>query len=187
MRLFAALYPPPDVLGHLAAAVSRAEPELVDATVSGGNVRLIPADRWHLTVAFYGEDDLDARAEKLSRRVRQLRVRAPWLRCAGAGTFGGVLWIGVHPAPGFGPGMLRTLARAGGVDPEKYQAHVTVARWSTGRPDRRALVSPLAGYVGPWWRPTELLLVRSDLDHAGPRYQVVHRVPLPPADEPAPE
>lgn len=185
MRLFAALYPPPEAVTHLAAAVAEAERTLLADPVSGGVVRLVPAERWHLTVAFYGEDDPDRRAEKLTRRAGKLLVHAPSLRCAGAGTFGGVLWVGVRVADGRHGAALRALARAAGVDPRQFRPHITVARWSKGRPDRRALTAPFADYLGPWWRPAELLLMRSELGAGAPRYTVLHRVTLPPvADDP---
>lgn len=178
MRLFAALYPPPAALGHLAAAVAAADPALRALEIAGGALRMVPEHRWHVTVAFYGEDDADARIDKLARRIRKAQVAAPWLRCTGAGTFGGVLYVGVRPAEGRRR-ELTVLARACGADPHQFRPHITVARWSKGRPDRQALAAPLRDYAGPWWQAGELVLVRSELGGpSGPTYTVLHRVAL---------
>lgn len=187
MRLFAALCPPPSAIEHLADAVAAVEPVLQSEALAAGVVRLVPPERWHLTVAFYGEDDPDRRAEKLNRRVSRARAVAPWLRCAGSGTFGGVLWVGVHTQGEQHRAALRAIARSSGADPHHLRPHITVARWSKGRPDRRALAVPLADYTGEWWLPSELLLMRSELGAGGPKYTVLHRVPLPPLASDPPE
>jgi RNA 2',3'-cyclic 3'-phosphodiesterase len=169
-RLFTALALAEGVVADLAAAVAEVHDRLPEG------VRWIPPERWHLTVKFHGEDDPDRRAAKLRRRAGGLP--APTLRLGASGTFGGVLWVGVHPADEDSRRALRRLAQAAGNDPRKYRAHLTVARWSAGRPDRAALRALLAGYTGPWWRPADLVLVRSELRPGGPRYTDLARVPL---------
>jgi len=169
-RLFTALALPEDVVAHLDGAVAGVRDRLPRG------VRWIPPERWHLTVKFHGEDDPERRAAKLRRRAGGLP--APTLRLAGAGTFGGVLWVGARPADEDSRRALRAVARAAGNDPRAFKPHLTVARWSTGRPDRSALVALLADYVGPWWTPGELVLVESELRPDAPRYTDRDRVRL---------
>jgi 2'-5' RNA ligase len=169
-RLFTALALPEDVVADLDAAVAEVRDRLP------GGVRWIPPERWHLTVKFHGEDDPRRRAAKLRRRVGGLP--APRLRLSAAGTFTGVLWVGVRTADEDSRRALRRLAQAAGNDPRAYKPHLTVARWSASRPDRAALRELLAGYTGPWWTPAELVLVQSELRPAGPRYTDLDHVPL---------
>ncbi|GDY30513.1 RNA 2',3'-cyclic phosphodiesterase [Gandjariella thermophila] len=169
-RLFTALALPEDVVAHLAAAVAEVREQLP------AGARWIPPERWHLTMKFHGEDDPDRRAAKLRRRARGLP--APTLRLAACGTFSGVLWVGVRTADEDSRRALRRVAQAAGNDPREFRPHLTVARWSAGRPDRAALRALLADYTGPWWTPGELVLVRSELRPGGPRYTDLAHVAL---------
>ncbi|MEV7228885.1 2'-5' RNA ligase family protein [Polymorphospora sp. NPDC051019] len=55
MRLFVALYPPPDVVRHIGAYVDGLR--IGRATADGVNVRLANADNLHVTLAFLGDVD----------------------------------------------------------------------------------------------------------------------------------
>lgn len=118
MRLFVAAYPPPAAQEHLQAAVDRLH--LGAATAAGQRVGLVPADRWHVTLAFLG-DVSPEQAQPVAEALRdavELWRSAPeaaaepasaepasgereglelWL--ADAGTFGRgrstVLWVGL--------------------------------------------------------------------------------------------
>lgn len=180
MRLFTALWPGPEAIEDLAAAVSGLEPERVTEATGGlRKFRFTPSERWHLTLRFHG-DAADQRqvAGELDRRLRHLRVEPPRLRLAGAGVFRGVLWVGVEPAAEADGGALRALVRAAGGDPRGFQAHLTIARWAGGHADRESLAGLLAGYAGPWWAAREVSVVASDLREGGPRYATVHRAPV---------
>jgi 2'-5' RNA ligase len=156
-RLFSALVPPASVLDHLAARPA------------DGPVHWIPRERWHITLGFFGDDDdPDQRARWLRRRVEG--QPAPTLRLAGAGTFQHVLWVGVV-ADGAG---FAALAQAAGADSSQYRPHLTLARWNRTAPDDDALIDLFAGYTGPWFTPTEVLLMRSELG----AYTTVDRLPL---------
>jgi 2'-5' RNA ligase len=172
--LFTALWPPPEAVGHLAdalAGISR------PTAATMPSFRWMPAKQWHLTLCFHGDDaDLDKLAGRLRRRARGRR--APLLRLACAGTFRGALWVGAEPAGDADRVALHALVKAAGKHPVGFRAHLTVARWSRGRPDRAALTAPLADYYGPWWRPADILLVRSEQLPAGPRYTPMERIPL---------
>lgn len=172
MRLFAAVVPPDEVLDSLEAALAGL----------AGQARQDPAVRWndrrlwHITLAFYGEDDLIERSEWLRAR---LRGRAP-LRLAveGAGTFGGVLWAGL--AGDIDP-LSELAAAAHHPAPDRpFHPHMTLARWKRRTPPRsvRVLADALATYRGPAWQVDEVVLMRSELTEHGPRYRPQDRFGL---------
>ena len=167
MRLFSAVWLPEPAGEHAEHAVSGLE--------LPAGVRPVPANKWHLTLAFYGDDaSLPQRAAHLDRLAG---LPAPALRLAGGGTFAGVLWIGVQPVTQTDREALDALAWAAGAG-TPYHPHLTVARWRRAAPDRqlaRQLARRLAGYQGPVWVPTSVDLVRSD---PGARYTTVHSAPL---------
>jgi RNA 2',3'-cyclic 3'-phosphodiesterase len=181
VRLFAAVVPPVTAIDHLdrvAAPVRVACPEL----------RWIPTERWHLTLAFYGEvADRDvARFERRGVRATRDGVALD-LRFAGAGRFGErVLWAGVD---GDVAG-LRALAGGLATDARPYQPHLTLARAREGG-DLRAAVTMLETYDGPGWRASEVVLFRSHVRERTigefpnkadcgpePRYESITRWPL---------
>ena len=97
------------------------------------------------------------------------------LRMAGAGSFGSrrrpaVCWAGlagdVVPLAALA-GRLGAAARVVGLRTEDrpFQAHLTLGRWRPGRPADGDLPGRLAGYQGPGWPVTEVVLWRS---HLGP-------------------
>lgn len=156
MRLFAAVYPPAAALDHLAAGLP--------ALPAGW--RPTPRERWHLTLAFYGEVEpaaVEELTERLGRAVGRTR-RPPRCRLAGFGAFGrDVLWVGVA---GDRPGLTRLAQRAAAagrrtgiaVDDRRFRAHLTLARARAG-----AARAELPAYAGPEWPVTEVVLVRSRL------------------------
>jgi|GEM_PF-2514095 len=172
MRLFSALWLPEAAGAHAADALRR-----IDLPAG---VRPVPAEKWHLTLAFYGDDaSLPERVAQLDDRLAGLP--APALRLAGAGAFAGVLWIGVRPVAGADRDALEVLAAAAGAR-RPYRPHVTIARWrpgTQGRPGTRwrpgELAERFAGYRGPRWVPASVSLVRSE---PGAGYTTVHGVPL---------
>jgi 2'-5' RNA ligase len=175
VRLFAAVVPPAEAIDHLdrvAAAARVASPEL----------RWIPAERWHLTLAFYGEV-AEGEVGRIERRgLRATRGSAALdLRFAGAGRFGDrVLWVGVQGDRE----RLRALAGGLATDGRPYRPHLTLARARPGADPRQA-VTMLASYGGPGWRAVEVVLFRS---HLGPKpiHEPLARWPLPAAPHPPP-
>jgi 2'-5' RNA ligase len=161
MRLFTAVWPPADALDRLGDAVAGI------ADLPGW--RPVPRERWHLTLAFHGEDDPDRRAADLDALAG---APSPRLRLAGSGSFPGVLWAGLQTLD---RAALDALVAGAGGDPATFVGHLTLARRSGRRGGRPAVpdVPP-----GPWWSPGEVLLVASERDAAGLRYRPVHRVPL---------
>jgi 2'-5' RNA ligase len=167
MRLFTALWPPPEAVEALTAA-SAGEP-------TDGWRRTDPST-WHITLAFHGEAQLEPSVQRLDAAVAG--ARAPRLRLHGAGRFDGVRWAGVQSAPA---GALAALAHLAGARPGEFVAHVTLLR-RRGRPDPHVdgpePPTPWAEHTGPWWRPHEVLLVASEPGGKGVHYRPVHRVPL---------
>ena len=167
MRLFLALRLPDAVVSDLddaLGALRERHPQL----------RWIPPERWHLTLAFFGEvpaREVDALRRRISRRLGDADETELWL--AGAGRFGDrVLWVGVGGATA----ALRAVADRMAVEDRAYRPHLTVAR-TRERADLRPVVEQLRDYVGPRWRATRVELIES---HLGPRpmYETLEQWPL---------
>lgn len=176
MRLFVALWPPPDAVRDLEAGlgeVRRTTPQL----------RWAPTQQWHLTLTFLGEV-ADAHRPELERRLARASTRHPPLRLrfAGGGRFGDrVLFTSVQ---GDRPGLRRladstsAAARRTGltVGARPYRPHLTLAR-SRSRSgsglDLRPAVGTIGDYRGPEWTASRLCLVHSRLA-AGPGRSAVY-------------
>lgn len=167
-RLFTAVVPPAGAVDALARDVARLP------SVPG--LRWTPRSQWHITLGFFGTDDVGARQEWLGPRLAG--IAAPRIRLAGSGTFSGVLWCGV------GGEDIAELAAAAGADEQRraFHPHVTLAR---GRPPGGIdpVAELLGDHRGPRWTASEVVLLRSDRGSAGPVYTHVARYPLsaPPA------
>jgi 2'-5' RNA ligase len=175
-RLFTALWP-----ARAALAALRRELE-ADGGWPPEGWRATPVVRWHVTLGFHGEAEPGIQARLLEARAAELP--APWLRLAGAVSFPQVAAVGVVPAGEADAAALAELVVAAGGDPASFRGHLTVARTSRRR-DEPPAAGPLGRHVGPWWCPAEVCLVRSELTTAGPRYTVLHRVPLHARPRPA--
>lgn len=178
--MFASLAVPPDLAGVLDPGLPAA-PE---------GVRAIPAERWHLTLAFFGELD-DAALDCVARRMRRRlpRTGAIALQVAGGGGFsGGVGYLAVAGVAATDEEAMRALAlqchRAGrGCDAPgtsgryRFRAHITVARSRRHGRLPPHLLDALAIVRSPVWSVDEVLLVSS---HLGPQpsYDVLRRFPL---------
>jgi RNA 2',3'-cyclic 3'-phosphodiesterase len=163
VRLFTAFWPP-------SAVVEALEHEVGDAPPGW---RILDPPTWHVTLAFHGEAEPGVLARRLDAAAHG--ARAPRLRLAGAGAFDGVRWAGVEADE-----PLDGLVAAAGGDVARFVAHLTVLR-VRARPGPHAepdAATPWSGHVGPWWRPSEVLLVASEPARGGSRFRVVHRVPL---------
>jgi 2'-5' RNA ligase len=163
-----------------------------------GGPRWIDRARWHLTLTFLGELAVDG-ADRLDRLTAALGTelgtapaahRTVHVRLSEAGTFPArgtpqVLWVGVAGERGDLDrlrGLARATARAArqaGVRVERrpFHPHLTLGRWRRGDVVDRAAVAALAGYSGPAFRLTEVVLMRSYLGPT-PRYEPLTRWPL---------
>jgi RNA 2',3'-cyclic 3'-phosphodiesterase len=163
VRLFVGITPTAEALAHASGALPELAPDL----------RWVPRERWHVTLAFLGEVDPD-RVPALAVRLDAVAAEhAPLagLRLAHAGTFRGVLWLGIEPSERHSAAdrlarAVQREMRAGGIPVERrpWRAHLTIARW---RPSAACdavahrMVDSLAGYAGPAFDVREIRLVRS--------------------------
>ncbi|UFU05092.1 RNA 2',3'-cyclic phosphodiesterase [Ruania halotolerans] len=204
MRLFAALWPPPEVLDHLNGALAA----VLEPSPSGGppTLRRTPQENLHVTVAFYGTVPDGAASDVRASLAEEAAGAAPvYLHLAGSGSFGDrSLWVGVGGEVAALTDLMQACARAPYVAAEdgpparSPRPHLTVARASRrGTPERRgrrrrehAAEEPsavrvaaraLAVYRGPDWMAEEITLVASHLgEGAGgaPRYEVIDTLEL---------
>lgn len=155
--LFSALLPPDDVVGAISAALGERDSEL----------RWEPPERWHITLAYYGPDDVGTRAAWLGERLAGRP--AVDVRLEKAETFPGVLWL---TATGT---ALTPLAHAAGADaePRPYRAHLTLARFPREEPGSAARwTGELAGFTSRRWSAGEVVLMTSEREAGGRRYRV---------------
>jgi len=188
IRLFVAVYPPSAVVEHLSARVG--DLAVGRAARSGVNARLAAAGQWHLTLTFLGEvpDEQVPTAVSAVREAVgrwQLRHEPAPLRLAGGGRFGRgrftILWVGVD---GDAAGMVALAAAIQQAlrtarlpyDRKPLRSHLTLAR-PGDRVDITDDLVALAAYVGPWWIPDQIVLVRSTLGPR-PRYEQVAVIAL---------
>jgi RNA 2',3'-cyclic 3'-phosphodiesterase len=188
VRLFVAAYPPPAVRDDFALLVNGLV--VGQPREPGRSVRLVPAEQWHVTLAFLGEVPEDAvdRAGRAVERAASSLPESPRLRIAGGGTFGRgrftTLWAGlrgeVDRIGSLADALDRALHKARlPSDHKRFRPHVTVAR-----PGDRITAAELAGdlaaldgYRSPVWTVGTIQLMRS---HLGPRpsYDTLHEVRL---------
>ncbi len=153
VSLFVAVFPPPEVIGHLSKVVDQL-----------GLEKHIPEDRWHITIAFLGDAEEAAAAKAMGEA---LLAPIGEVSVSGTGQFGeAVFWAGVA---GDVDGLrklnkhVRIAMRANRIEPDdrKYRPHLTLARPKHELP--RSVIETMRSYHGPSWRPAELFLVRSEL------------------------
>lgn len=143
MRLFAAVWPPADVLDHLDLALA------VVRRGAGGpdeGVRWSARETWHLTAAFYGSLP-DSATDALAADLAEAAAGLPSfdLQLRGAGVFSHrTLWVGAGgdvTAMAALAGAARTVGEDHGAGPDprvRHRPHLTVGRTRPGaRPPRR--------------------------------------------------
>jgi len=168
MRLFIAVFPPPEAITDLKAAMSTLD------------VKLSDPGRWHLTLAFLGEVP-DAGPAIAALTEAELNPVGP-LEVRGGGKFGEVLWAGVEGDLAALTRLTRSIRRslrAKRVPPDdkKFRPHLTLARRTPAGQMAKALTL-LRGYAGPSWHAREAVLVRSELG-AHPSYHQLSKVEIP--------
>lgn len=176
LRLFVAVDVPENVAAEVESAVA-------PLRSSAPGLRWTDSGNWHLTAAFLGSVE-----EPLLSRIEDAVARAaagshPFaLRLSGeAGTFPGVLWAGLEPAPLLDElaAALRVHGAALGLPGEDrpFHAHVTLARTARGTRMPENLVDR---YEGPRssWTVRSIALMRSRLAVGGAKYEVCRRFEL---------
>jgi 2'-5' RNA ligase len=168
MRMYSALIPPPEVTGALRSELDRLDPDRAE----GDTLRWDPVDRWHITLAFYGEVS-DPAGQVYWLRKALAGLPAPTVRLDGAGTFPGVLWMAVRDGPP--EGGLAEVAMAAGAerDGRPYTPHLTLAKARRGVP--REWPEKLTGFASEPWVAREAVLMGK---RPAAAYEVVARFGL---------
>lgn len=169
MSLFVAIRPSLDALEHLNERLQQ-----LRRLPQARELRWQPASLWHVTLAFLGEADRDeeARAAEALDAAAATQQPIEGLRLDGGGTFARqVMWVGLEDGTSredlarLVHQLIVTLREAGlRPDGRAWQPHLTIARSRSRQAE--AVLDALAGYRGPAWRVTDLLLIRSS---GGPR------------------
>ena len=166
MRLFFALWPPPETAQALAAWAAQVQ------RACGG--RAVATPNIHLTLAFLGDADPD-KASAAARRVSGTSFALP-ITIGKYWKHNNIVWV----APQEMPSALGKLAerlqlelfRDGFIlDRRPFAAHITLIR-------KASPPGPLPAVPAVSWPVREFVLVRSDRDSSGSTYFVVDRFPL---------
>lgn len=165
-RLFVAIRPPEDI-----------RDQLIDAMDDSPELRWVGDDNLHLTLRFIGEVERPV-ANDVAAALTGLAFPPFELAISGAGRFDhgrrGALWAGVSPKE-----QVKTLAakveracQAAGLDPERraYHPHITLARWSGGKPRLDAWLEQHSCLRSDPWVAREFILYESRLGHSGAHY-----------------
>jgi 2'-5' RNA ligase len=197
VRLFVAAYPPAAALADLAGTVAGLALARPPSDGNPGPARgtgLIPAERWHLTVAFLGEvaderqPDVEAALHTAVRGWRTASGGPPDLRLAGGGRFGRgrftTVWVGVRGEVStlgdLAATVGRTLRRARlPCDRKPFRPHLTLARCGERLTAEQVAtdIATLDRYQGPPWSVLDLHLV-SSTPGPSPEHRTLSRVPL---------
>jgi len=167
-RLFFALWPTDALRDRLAAAVQ--------PIVAGSHSRAIPAENFHITLAFLGAVPTD-NVPRVMEAASQI-VAAPFvLSIERLETWRSAHLLCLTPrASGALQNVfddLRCNLLACGVEPDQkeFRPHITVAReWTNADID-----GPIGVFV---WPADDIVLIESESDPNGSRYQIKGRWPL---------
>lgn len=189
MRLFVGIVPSAEAISHAAGAVDRIASTTPD-------MRWVPSERWHLTLAFLDEVDPDRVPELTARLDNVAANHSPieGLRLASSGTFPGILWLGIDDARdggsrsdprltaesrlgGLADAIQREMPKAGvHLESRPWQPHLTIGRWRPS-PRRegaaRDAARSLADYAGPAFGIHDIRLIHS-ITGPQPEYVDVH-------------
>ena len=163
MRLFVAVAPPRPVLLELRAA-------LTTLPHTDGNLRWLPPDSWHITLAFLGEVPRESLPELTERLSRVASRGTPMeLSVAGGGHFESqVLWAGIQGDRDRLGRLSETVGAAARrcrlkVDDRPYRPHVTLARVRGDEPktDLQPYVERMTAFRTPRWLVKEMELFES--------------------------
>jgi 2'-5' RNA ligase len=177
VSLFVAVYPPPAVVADLDACVRRLA--IGASRGPGQSVRLVPPDRWHITLAFLG-DPSDRRADSAptaltaaAQRWISTGRRPPRIGLGGGGRFGrgtsSPLFTGVRgeidALTELASDVRRELHAAKvPFDTKAFRPHLTLARPGDRMPPAEVDgdLAVLHRYESPPWTVEAIELVRSN-------------------------
>lgn len=172
-RLFVALRPPEEVLDML-----------IDA-MEGADLRWQDEDQLHLTLRFIGEVERPL-ANDLVAALGGVTFAPFELAVAGVGRFDhgrrGALWAGVSPKEAVKAlaAKVERACQSAGLEPERraYHPHITLARWSGGKPRLEAWLERYSGLRCDPWAVREFVLYESRLGQGGAHYERIASFPL---------
>jgi 2'-5' RNA ligase len=172
-RLFVALRPPEPVR------------DLLLDVMEGADLKWQHDEQLHLTLRFIGEVERPL-ANDLAAALAAIRFPAFALAIRGVGRFDhgrrGALWAGIAPKEPVQQlaAKVERVGQAAGLAPERraYHPHVTLARWSGGKPRLDEWLDRHAGLRSDPWPVGELILYESRLGRDGAHYEPVLTVPL---------
>ncbi len=172
-RLFVALRPPESVRDLL-----------IDA-MEGADVRWQDDDQLHLTLRFIGEVERPL-ASDVAAALAGIAFAPFELAIAGVGRFDhgrrGALWAGVSPKDEIKAlaAKVERACQAAGLPPERraYHPHITLARWSGGKPRLDGWLERHSGLRSEPWPVREFVLYESRLGQSGAHYEEVREFAL---------
>lgn len=173
VRLFVAVWPPPDVM-ELLAGLARPPRD---------GLRWTTAEQWHVTLRFLGEADADEVRDLLVGLASVAEMVEARLGPA-VGRFGQrVLHVPVRGLEVVAGEVIRRTAAVGRAPEDRpFSGHVTLARVREARGGRgraRVDLRPLEGArIEARWAVRDVTLVASRLHPHGARYDVIDRLPL---------
>jgi 2'-5' RNA ligase len=166
MRIFFAVWPPPETAGALAAWAREAQHK------TGG--KATPEEKIHLTLAFLGETDPTraiAAAKRVSAKAHQLPIEHAryWRE-------NNIVWAGPRETPPplkalFDSLSVELFREEFILERRPFAAHVTLIRKARATKS----LPPLPSLD---WPINEFVLVRSSLASAGSTYEVLEQFPL---------
>ena len=161
-RLFACLWPPPEVVSHLE--------ELHRKDQVGA--RFVRPENWHVTLRFFGDADPNDVAAALDRATFETATVdvGPAVDIGSGRT----LFVPVTGADALAAEVVRVTARLGDEPVRRHLGHITLARLKRRANMPRALGARVEGS----WEPTEVALVESTLRPDGARYETLQEWPI---------
>jgi 2'-5' RNA ligase len=184
MSLFVAVRLPAVATSDLAVGQSALPPQV---TAMHPELRWVPPQNWHLTVAFLGGVPEQRRGDLTARLARAAGRHPPLsLRLSGAAHFGSrVLFVGVRGDLASLRALAASVSAAARrakvpVDDRPYRPHLTLAR-VRGTTSLRDLAAALASYDGPTWTAAAIDLMESTsagVAGQAPRYTILRSFPL---------
>ena len=172
-RLFVAIRPPEPIRDLL-----------IDAMDDSPEFRWQDDEQLHLTLRFIGEVERPM-AEDLAAALGRLHAPRFDIRIKGVGRFdqrnSGALWAGVEPRDPLAvlAAKVERVCLSVGLEPERraYHPHVTLARWSGGKPRLDAWLDQHSGLRSQPWTSREFILYESHLGQSGAHYEPIATYP----------
>ena len=167
-RLFVAIRPPEAVR------------DLLIDTMEGADLRWQDDDQLHLTLRFIGEVERPL-ANDLAAALSSVAFPPFDLAIQGVGRFDhgrrGALWAGVRPKEELNAlaAKIERACQATGLQPERraYHPHITLARWSGGKPNLDSWLEQHSALRSDTWAVREFILYESRLGQGGAHYEPV--------------